>query len=180
MFFTLIYNRAGMGYPWLQENFNVGHGLFAASFLSTILRNSESLGIRFSNYFEPIGEGALKVYPYDVKILPTGNVMGMYSKHQGRKLIKGLPDQNKGEDLEFTASIGNDGDVLLHVANRNFTDKTFKIEATKMLKETMNLTLLQPDQLQNITNSVFVKKTLQAKTNETVTIPAFSVAQIVV
>ncbi len=37
--------------------------MFAASFLGAVINNAAAQNVRFSNYFEPINEGAIQVRP---------------------------------------------------------------------------------------------------------------------
>ena len=138
----------GLGYPWLVEEFNVAHGMYGASFLGGVLRNAKRLGVAFTNYFEPVNEGAVEVREFDAILTPLGEVMALFAHHQNNTRLILPSDTNMTADLDFTASIGsgshfrsgsgtgtgsktgtergdgdNDGEepsvLLLHVANRN-------------------------------------------------------------
>jgi alpha-N-arabinofuranosidase len=49
----------GLGPPWKVHEFNVAHGMYGASFLGGVIRNAKRLGVVFTNYFEPVNEGAI-------------------------------------------------------------------------------------------------------------------------
>lgn len=51
----------GLGPPWVVSEFSVAHGMYAAGFLGTVTRAASSLGLNFTNYFEPVNEGAVQV-----------------------------------------------------------------------------------------------------------------------
>jgi len=68
----------GLGPPWDVAVFGAAHGMYAAGFLAAITRAGPVENLVFSNYFEPVNEGAISVMPFNVSLTPVGEVMAMY------------------------------------------------------------------------------------------------------
>eukprot|EP00937_MAST-01D_sp_MAST-1D-sp2_P002767 g2767.t1 len=108
----------GLGPPWkVSAGFSVAHALYAAGFLGAITREGPAAGLRFSNYFEPVNEGAVEVRAFGASLTPVGLVMAMYARHQGGARLA-LPAAASGGDLDVVATV--DGNVVrATVANLN-------------------------------------------------------------
>jgi len=178
----------GLGPPWTVDTFNVAHGMYAANFLGVVMRNAARLGIKFTNYFEPINEGALSVGPTRTKVTPLGEVLKLYSQHQGRMRINGYSDN---PDLDVIASVktsqsNSDEAVMFTIANRNASSqyqlRVLPQGRSETLAATCSLVLLTPKSFQ--TDSEFFR-------NETiipiavdgtieVNIPAYSIVHAAV
>ena len=174
----------GLGPPWEVQSFNVGHAMYGASFFSLVVREHRRLNIRFTNYFEAINEGAIKVQPYhssgshsssshsshsshsSSRLTPLGQVMQMYARHQGRASLSAPVTGVDNDDLVTTASWSDSGgDVLIIVANRNTSDyngmslnvTTPNNGTTYCAKKTI-VTTLTPDGALGPTTSFLTKK----------------------
>ena len=77
----------GLGPPWRVKRFGVPHGMYAAGFLSAVTRGSPVYNLTFTNYFEPVNEGAISVYLSGANLTAVGQVMGVYSQHSGRTRV---------------------------------------------------------------------------------------------
>ena len=108
----------GLGPPWkVSSGFSVAHGMYAAGFLGAIMREGYKAGLQYSNYFEPVNEGAVAVGPFSAELTPVGRVMALYARHQdGVRLA--LPAAASGGDLDVVATLSN-GVVRATVANLN-------------------------------------------------------------
>jgi hypothetical protein len=51
----------GLGPPWDTRTFGTPHGMYAAGFLGMATRAAGEYNMPFTNYFEPINEGAIAV-----------------------------------------------------------------------------------------------------------------------
>ena len=65
---------SGLGPPWLVSVFGVAHGMYAAGFLGAVTRGAAEYGLQFSNYFEPVNEGAFNVFARNITVTPVGQV----------------------------------------------------------------------------------------------------------
>ena len=109
-----------LGWPWLvSTNFSVAHGIYAAAFLGSVTRVAVELNVAFTNYFEPINEGAIFVGPFGSQLTPVGEVMALMAEHTG-----GVQAQTSthDEDLDVLATIhsganASDRSVLVTVTN---------------------------------------------------------------
>jgi hypothetical protein len=115
----------GLGPPWVVETFNAAHGLFGASLFSALLTTFEATRVTFSNYFEPINEGALQVGPFDVAVTPLGAVFPLYAGYAGALMVSAGPWAG-GDDVIVVAGLqggvaGAAGTLLLTLVNRNAT-----------------------------------------------------------
>ena len=57
--------------------------MYAAGFLGAITRVSVPANLQFTNYFEPVNEGAIAVHPFNATLTPVGQVMALYAEQQG-------------------------------------------------------------------------------------------------
>ena len=122
----------------MVPRFHTAHALYGASFFGAVVRNAAALRIAFTNYFEPINEGAITVHPFadaadatattsaadtgaGAVLTALGQVMQLYGAHQRRtRLDFALPADDY--DLDYTASLGEaESELLLTVANRGAT-----------------------------------------------------------
>ena len=137
----------GLGPPWKVPRFHTAHALFGASFFGAVVRNAAALRIAFTNYFEPINEGAITVHPFadaaamaatgsqlgvrgvgtapgtgtGAALTALGQVMQMFAGHQRQTRLDFAPPADD-YDLDYTASLDEAaGELLLTVANRAAT-----------------------------------------------------------
>lgn len=108
----------GLGPPWKVNVFSVAHGMYAAGFLGAVTRAAPEVNLQFTNYFEPVNEGAIQAHPFNSTLTPVGQVMALYAQHQGGARVD-LPPGSFGGDLDTTASLSAGGDLLVTVANLN-------------------------------------------------------------
>ena len=80
--------------------------MYAAGFLAAATRVATTEYLRFTNYFEPVNEGAIQVYPFNATLTPVGEVMALFAQHQGRTRIA-LPDAAFGANIDTVATVGN-------------------------------------------------------------------------
>ena len=110
----------GLGPPWKVAGgrFSVAHALYAAGFLGAITREGPAAGLRFSNYFEPVNEGAVAVRAWSSELTPVGRVMAVYARHAGGARVA-LPAAASGGDLDVVATVTTD-----HTDHTDHTDNT--------------------------------------------------------
>jgi len=107
----------GLGPPWIVPSFGTPHAMYAAGFLGMAARTSAAYKMAFTNYFEPINEGAVHVLPFTATLTPVGQVMGLYSAHTGGAVVS--VDGASGGDLDVVATLHTDGSAVVTVANLN-------------------------------------------------------------
>ena len=100
----------GLGPPWKVKTFAVAHGMYAAGFLGAVTRGARANNLQFTNYFEPINEGAVQVLPFNTTLTPVGEVMRLFSHHTGGDLLE-VPTEAIAGDLDTTATV--DGSTLI-------------------------------------------------------------------
>lgn len=71
---------------WFR-NSGIADGIFAASVLSMVCRESSRLGLTMGAFFEPVNEGGIDVSPHSSRLTPIGQVHRLFSGHHGRRLI---------------------------------------------------------------------------------------------
>ena len=104
----------GLGPPWRVKTFGTAHGMYAAGFLGAVTRGARANNLQFSNYFEPVNEGAIQVLPFNSSLTPVGEVMRLYSHHATGDLLELPTDANDPEgDLDATATLSSDGGTLI-------------------------------------------------------------------
>jgi alpha-L-arabinofuranosidase len=183
----------GLGPPWTVHEFNVAHGMYGASFLGGVVRNAKRLGVTFTNYFEPVNEGAVTVREFDSELTPLGQVMAMFGHHQTRTRLNLPTDYATNDDLDFTASVGtlsssassspssngDDEDLLLHIVNRNATaGYSLQVEldetagTSSATASTASFVVLTPTRMPLDSTTMF------ARTNGTVGVQAGGILQL--
>lgn len=109
----------GLGSPWKVAGFGSVHAMFAAALLGSVVRNAEALGVAFTNYFEVINEGGIKVYPFTSELTPVGEALALYAKHQSHAQVPVTPASAEGGDIDILASIVDNNNIQLTIANVN-------------------------------------------------------------
>eukprot|EP00040_Diaphanoeca_grandis_P035344 m.222056 g.222056 ORF g.222056 m.222056 type:complete len:1073 (+) comp33360_c0_seq3:76-3294(+) len=94
----------GLGPPWDVEVFSVTHGMYAAGFLGAITRAAPDVNLKFTNYFEPVNEGAIQVFAFNATVTPVGQVMRMFAQHQDGIRVQ-VPAQAYGGNLDMVATM---------------------------------------------------------------------------
>jgi hypothetical protein len=93
--------------------------MYGASLLSLIIRSVASMGLAYSNYFEPVNEGAITVEQFTVSLTPLGVIMPLLSQHGGGRRLEALPALPQPYILP-TATL-HSGALVLTLINRNAT-----------------------------------------------------------
>jgi alpha-N-arabinofuranosidase len=115
----------GLGPPWMVQSFNTAHALFGASFLTMALNAAEANGVQFTNYFEPINEGAIQVLQFSSTPTPLGVVMPLFGALAGATRLAAVDSAAGGDDdvVAVAAAAGAPGaaTLTLLLTNRNAT-----------------------------------------------------------
>lgn len=154
----------GLGPPWLVRHFGVAHAMYAASFLAGTINHAAALGLGFTNYFEPVNEGAIEVTPHAAELTPLGRVMPLYAGCAGQGVLP-LAAQGPADDVYATACLmateavaeGGTGAALngtaavwLTIANRNSTQgylAPIELAGASCVSPTVSVEALEPDQV---------------------------------
>lgn len=109
----------GLCPPWTVEDFNVAHAIFGSSFLTVALSTAVEFGIAYTNYFEPINEGALQVLQFSVAPTPLGFVMPLYGALAGatRVAVEQLTPGGDDDVVGVAGVLG--GSLTVVLTNRN-------------------------------------------------------------
>ena len=178
-----------LGYPWLLDsNFSVVHGVYAAAFLGSVTRVASELNVAFTNYFEPINEGAIFVGPFGSQLTPAGEVMAMMARHAGGALASA---SMQDDDLDVLATVHRSthaaaGTVLITVTNLVAEDALgpkpclFTVDgSTPPPKQIVQVTLLEASGFAQ--NSTFHRATSSVALTEggalELSVPPFSLLQ---
>ena len=144
-----------LGWPWLFDgNFSVAHAIYAAAFLGSVTRAASDLNVAFTNYFEPVNEGAIFVGPFGSQLTPAGEAMAMIARHTGGALAS---TSIQDDDLDVLATVhrgtqahAGGSSVLVTVTNLVAEDalgpKPFVLTVgtpTPLPKQTVQLTVLE-------------------------------------
>jgi hypothetical protein len=81
----------GWGPPWVVPRFSTAHAMYGASLLSLVVSSAQSQGLAYSNYFEPINEGAIAVEQFSVSLTPLGVLMPLLSQHGAGRRVEAAP-----------------------------------------------------------------------------------------
>ena len=77
-------------------------------------RGARANNLQFSNYFEPVNEGAIQVLAFNSSLTPVGEVMRLYSHHATGDLLELPAAVNDPEgDIDTTATLSSDGGTLV-------------------------------------------------------------------
>jgi alpha-L-arabinofuranosidase len=180
----------GLGPPWRVHEFNVAHGMYGASFFGGVIRNAKKLGVVFTNYFEPINEGAITVNEFDSELTPLGEVMVLFGHHQFNTRLVLPTDSNTNDDLDFTASVraaapasasetGSQGTLLLHIVNRN-ADQAYslQLQLKGLAKGVVAATKIAEYVLLSPTHTPLMPSTMFAKSNGTMSVSSENKLQL--
>ena len=111
----------GLGPPWtVAGNFSVAHGIYAAAFLGMSTRIAPEVRLAFTNYFEPVNEGAVYVGPFGTSLTTVGETMALYAEHAGGTRL----NATQHEDLDVLATLHEAekaSTLLITVAGLNAT-----------------------------------------------------------
>ena len=121
----------GLGPPWAVRQFNTAHALFGASFLTMALSSAEAFGVQFTNYFEPINEGAVRVLQFSAGPTPLGALMPLLGSLAGATRLgvaaSGGGGGNSDDDVVALAALAAGApapapqSLVLLLTNRNAT-----------------------------------------------------------
>jgi hypothetical protein len=112
----------GLGPPWVVQNFNTAHALFGASFLTMALNAAELYGMEYTNYFEPINEGAIQVLQFSASPTPLGVVLPFFGALAGATRLAVTESGAGDDDVAAVAAVaGAPWRLTLLLTNRNAT-----------------------------------------------------------
>ena len=112
----------GLGPPWVVKDFGVTHAMFGASFITMVLNSAIELGIGYTNYFEPINEGAIQVLQFSVTPTPLGVVMPMFGALAGTTRLSTSQSPGDDDDDIICVAAISEAKISLILSNRNSTD----------------------------------------------------------
>ena len=95
----------GLGPPWQVRQFGVAHAMFGASFLTMASTNAVALGLAFTNYFEPVNEGAIEVLQFSAQPTPLGVVMPVFASLAGATRLAVSQDPGGDDDVVAVAAV---------------------------------------------------------------------------
>ena len=187
----------GLGPPWMVATFNAAHGMYAASLLTVLINNADELGVRYSNYFEPINEGAIDVMQFYARPTPLGLVLPLFASYGGTQRLAftvgssatSIRGASAGDDLAVAAALSGDGrgaEVLVTLSNLNSTsaiDVALQLlpPSGRSLADAANSSLLTSQGLP-ASNCSFALSRAQLPVSPAgllaVTVPAYSVLQL--
>ena len=78
----------------------------AAAFLGVITRIAPEVSLAFTNYFEPVNEGAVYVGANRASLTPVGEVMAFYAQHAGGARLMAM----QHEDVDVLATLHDAGE----------------------------------------------------------------------
>lgn len=156
-------------YAWYRGG-SVTEGIFAAALQNMFFRNADKYGVSLVCHFESVNEGAMQVFPHQVKLSPTGRVFSLTKEHAGG-MIRALQ-----QDVTATEK---DGLLTVTLLNRSFDrEKPFTLQ-TAGTPETA--TLYSSEDV--VAGSEFSESALSLRRTDTtiaLTLPPHSIAQIVI
>ncbi len=88
------------------------------------MRSAASMGLAYSNYFEPVNEGAIVVGQFSVALTPLGLIMPLFSQHGAGRRVEASPLLARPFILPTATLHGSSKGgafVLLTLINRNAT-----------------------------------------------------------
>ncbi len=178
----------GLGPPWVVENFNTAHAIYGASFLTMLLNNALQFGVSFSNYFEPVNEGAIRVRQFDSVATPLGVVLPLFGSLAGSaRLSVTQAGASVDDDVVCIAALAPGGKpktITLVLTNLNAEcDWTQRVQfAGVRVSPSASVRLLTASGY--TTNSTFAVSTGNIAVSESgwaeVFLPRFSVASVAV
>jgi len=110
----------GLGPPWVVKEFNTAHALYGASFLTMAVSNAKDQGLAYTNYFEPINEGALTVLQFSVAPTPLGLVLPYFGQLVGGMRL-GLEGGSGVDDDVVACAAAFTSTLVSVITNRNST-----------------------------------------------------------
>jgi len=103
-------------YSWYRPSC-VSEGMFTAKTIHFLMSNWEALDMPVCCYFQPVGEGAILINPYESRLTANGQAFKLLSAHKGGELCRVT---GAGEDAVATRK----GDVLtLTVINTAYDEE---------------------------------------------------------
>ena len=174
----------GLGPPWDVLDFNVAHAQYGASFLTMIINNAQEQGLAYTNYFEPINEGALQVLQFSVTPTPLGVLMSIFGSLAGstRLLLSTQTSTVINTDIIGVAAISKDSsdissiNVILTNRNASTSYSQMILIDGQTVATTASVTVLNATGF--TTGSFFISETFSVPILSgwiTVPIPPFSI-----
>jgi alpha-L-arabinofuranosidase len=156
-------------------------GMYVASALNLLCRESQSLGLHSAMFFQPVNEGAIAVQPHSVHLTAAGQVFRLFRAHQGNLLIE-TPIPETDEDLDICASLDRGRNcVVVTLLNRNVTQmRAARLDLGGAAPSAVEARLLSAVDLRNL-DSAFEEKDLQVERKGDalgLELPAYSITRI--
>lgn len=108
----------GLGPPWVVQEFGVTHALFGSSFMTMVLNCAEEFGVVYTNYFEPVNEGAIDVLQFSATPTPLGVVMPFFGALAGGTRLAVSTAAGGDDDIVGVAAV-TEGALTVVLTNRN-------------------------------------------------------------
>jgi alpha-L-arabinofuranosidase len=156
-------------------------GMYAASTLNMLCRESQALGLHSALFFQPVNEGCIAVQPHSVHLTAAGQVFRLFRAHQGNLLVE-TPRPETDEDLDICASLDRKRNCLVvTLLNRNSTQaRPAQLELAGAAAGAVEARLLSAVDLRDA-DSVFEEKALKVERKDatlSLELPAYSIARI--
>ncbi|MFC2076729.1 hypothetical protein ACFLT7_06575 [candidate division KSB1 bacterium] len=103
-----------------EEEWHAGpvDGMYIASALNMLCRESLRMNIHSAALFQPINEGCIAVKPHSARLTAAGQAYKLFRAHHGGRLL--TPSPPGGDDIDLLASVSEDGRRLfVTLLNRN-------------------------------------------------------------
>ena len=113
----ISYDEWNMWAAWFRQG-NALEGLFTARMLHAMLTESSGLGAPLMCYFQPVGEGAIDVYPDRAALAANGQAFALLKAHKGAALCR----IEGSRSYEAVASVKN-GALSVSLINASYDDE---------------------------------------------------------
>ena len=158
-------------YAWYRPG-SVAQGIYTAEVLHLFLLESERLDIPVCCYFQPVGEGAIEVDPYQCSMTASGQVFSFLKAHKDGSLCR-LDHVN---DYEAAATIHN-GVLTVTLINMDLDEN--QVFSMNLCGTPISAKVLQSDSV--LPHSRFTENDLEIKVEGgmlTTELPPHSIAKI--
>ena len=131
----ISYDEWNVWAAWFRKS-NALEGMFAAQMLHMMLDASEALNAPFLCFFQPVGEGAIDVFPDRAALSADGQAFALLKAHKGGEICT----IDGAEDDEAVAS-AREGVLSVSLVNANFDEPAhFALNACGPVKSARLLT----------------------------------------
>lgn len=149
----ISFDEWNIWHTWYQNIGPIG-GVFSASILNMLIKNSERLKIFISAYFELVNEGAIKVDETSSNLTFAGEVFSLFGNHAGNFFVE-VGDVNDFVEPIISFS-EKENKVFITIVNKH-PNKNFPLEfsLSKEIKKILNTGLVSDNFLPG---TIFNKK----------------------